>query len=47
MRGPLDTAVPIVSLLLTPQHLHAHTPQQEFFHEHFHVKEAEAAVACV
>ncbi len=42
-----DTDVPIISLVLTPQHFHEHDAHQKFFHEHFKVKGAEAAVACV
>jgi len=47
MRVQLDTDVPIISLVLTPQHFHEHGAHQKFFHEHFKVKGAEAAVACV
>ena len=47
MRVQLDTAVPIISLVLTPQHFHEHDTHHQFFHEHFKVKGAEAAVACV
>jgi 6,7-dimethyl-8-ribityllumazine synthase len=47
MRVQLDTDVPIISLVLTPQHFHEHEAHQKFFHEHFKVKGAEAAVACV
>lgn len=47
MRVQLDTEVPILSLVLTPQNFHEHAAHQQFFHEHFKVKGAEAAVACV
>ena len=47
MRVQLETAVPIISLVLTPQHFHEHEAHHKFFHEHFKVKGAEAAVACV
>jgi 6,7-dimethyl-8-ribityllumazine synthase len=47
MRVQLDTAVPIISLVLTPQHFHEHDAHHKFFHEHFKVKGVEAAVACV
>jgi 6,7-dimethyl-8-ribityllumazine synthase len=47
MRVQLDTEVPIISLVLTPQHFHEHDVHQKFFHEHFKVKGIEAAVACV
>ena len=47
MRIQLDTDVPIISMVLTPQNFHEHEAHQEFFHEHFKVKGAEAASACV
>ena len=47
MRVQLATAVPIISLVLTPQHFHEHDAHHKFFHEHFKVKGAEAAAACV
>ena len=47
MRVQLDTEVPIISLVLTPQHFHEHEAHHKFFQEHFKVKGAEAAVACV
>src|SRR6266496_2802193 len=47
MRIQLDTDVPIISLVLTPQNFHEHEAHQAFFHEHFKIKGAEAAVACV
>ena len=47
MRVQLDTEVPIISLVLTPQHFHEHDAHHKFFHEHFKVKGAEAAAACV
>ncbi len=47
MRIQLDTDVPIISLVLTPQTFHEHDAHQAFFHEHFRIKGAEAAVACV
>jgi 6,7-dimethyl-8-ribityllumazine synthase len=47
MRIQLDTDVPIISLVLTPQNFHEHDAHQAFFHEHFKIKGAEAAVACV
>ena len=47
MRVQLDTEVPIISLVLTPQHFHEHEAHQKFFYEHFKVKGVEAAVACV
>jgi 6,7-dimethyl-8-ribityllumazine synthase len=47
MQVQLDTEIPIISLVLTPQNFHEHKAYQQFFHEHFKVKGTEAAVACV
>src|SRR6267142_2044848 len=48
MRVQLETEVPIISLVLTPQNFHEHDDaHQKFFHEHFKVKGTEAATACV
>jgi 6,7-dimethyl-8-ribityllumazine synthase len=47
MQVQLDTEIPIISLVLTPQNFHEHEAHQQFFHEHFKVKGTEAAVACV
>lgn len=47
MRVQLDTETPILSLVLTPQAFHEHGEHHRFFHEHFKVKGAEAARACV
>jgi 6,7-dimethyl-8-ribityllumazine synthase len=46
MRVQLDTEVPVISAVLTPQRFHAHEEHQRFFREHFLVKGAEAAAAC-
>jgi 6,7-dimethyl-8-ribityllumazine synthase len=46
MRVQLDTEVPVISAVLTPQHFHEHATHAEFFHKHFVVKGAEAAHAC-
>jgi 6,7-dimethyl-8-ribityllumazine synthase len=46
MRVQLDTDVPIISAVLTPQRFHEHDTHQLFFREHFLVKGAEAAAAC-
>jgi 6,7-dimethyl-8-ribityllumazine synthase len=46
MRVQLETEVPIISLVLTPQSFHEHDTHKGFFHEHFKLKGAEAAVAC-
>ena len=42
----LETDVPIISAVLTPQRFHDHDEPRKFFHEHFLVKGAEAATAC-
>jgi len=47
MRVQLETHVPVISVVLTPHHFHGHAEHQDFFHEHFLVKGAEAARACV
>lgn len=46
MRVQIETEVPIISAVLTPQRFHEHAEHRRFFHEHFLVKGAEAAVAC-
>ena len=46
MRVQLETEVPIISAVLTPQRFHEHDEHQRFFREHFVVKGAEAAAAC-
>ncbi len=46
MRIQLETEVPIISAVLTPQSFHDHEEHRKFFAEHFVVKGAEAAVAC-
>jgi 6,7-dimethyl-8-ribityllumazine synthase len=46
MRVQLDTEVPVLSAVLTPQHFHEHATHAEFFHKHFVVKGAEVANAC-
>ena len=47
MRVQLETAVPVISAVLTPQRFHDHDDHRRFFREHFLVKGAEAAAACV
>lgn len=47
MQVQLETAVPVLSAVLTPHHFHEHEVHQAFFHEHFLAKGAEAARACV
>ena len=46
MRVQIDTEVPVISAVLTPQRFHEHQEHARFFREHFLVKGAEAASAC-
>ena len=46
MRLQLDTEVPVLSLVLTPQQFHEHETHRAFFSEHFITKGEEAALAC-
>jgi 6,7-dimethyl-8-ribityllumazine synthase len=46
MRVQLDTRVPVISAVLTPQNFHEHDEHKTFFYDHFVVKGAEAAAAC-
>jgi 6,7-dimethyl-8-ribityllumazine synthase len=46
MQVQLETEVPILSAVLTPQHFHEHDEHRRFFHDHFAVKGREAAEAC-
>jgi 6,7-dimethyl-8-ribityllumazine synthase len=46
MRVQLDTEVPVISAVLTPQRFHEHQEHKNFFLDHFVVKGAEAARAC-
>jgi len=46
MQVQLETEVPVISTVLTPQNFHEHGEHQRFFREHFLVKGAEAAAAC-
>jgi len=46
MRVQLDTEVPVISAVLTPQRFHEHDEHRTFFREHFVVKGREAARAC-
>jgi 6,7-dimethyl-8-ribityllumazine synthase len=46
MRVQLDTGVPVMSVVLTPQHFHEHEDHQKFFYDHFVIKGAEVAAAC-
>lgn len=47
MRVSLDTEVPVLSVILTPQNFHEHAEHQKFFFDHFKVKGKEAAGACL
>lgn len=47
MRVQLKAEVPVISAVLTPQRFHEHEEHRHFFHQHFLVKGAEAARACV
>ena len=47
MRVSLDTEVPVLSVILTPQNFHEHEEHNKFFFEHFKVKGREAASACL
>ena len=42
----LETEVPIISAILTPQRYHEHEEHHRFFFEHFRIKGKEAAIAC-
>jgi 6,7-dimethyl-8-ribityllumazine synthase len=46
MRVQLDTEVPVLSLVLTPQQFHEHETHRVFFRDHFIIKGEEAALAC-
>ncbi|WP_158898112.1 6,7-dimethyl-8-ribityllumazine synthase [Burkholderia sp. L27(2015)] len=47
MQVQLETEVPVFSAVLTPHHFHGHEEHQQFFSQHFVVKGAEVAQACV
>jgi len=47
MQVQLETETPVFSAVLTPHHFHDHPAQKRFFHDHFRIKGAEAAQACV
>ena len=47
MRVQLDTGVPVLSCVLTPQSFHGHAEHREFFARHFVGKGQEAARACL
>ena len=47
MRVQLDTGVPVLSVVLTPKDFHGHAEHHQFFLDHFVLKGAEAARACL
>ena len=47
MAVQLEVDIPVLSVVLTPHHFHAGDEHQQFFRDHFVVKGAEAARACV
>jgi 6,7-dimethyl-8-ribityllumazine synthase len=47
MRVQLDTFIPVISAVLTPQRFHEHDDHRRFFSAHFLVKGKEAAEACL
>jgi 6,7-dimethyl-8-ribityllumazine synthase len=47
MQVQLETGVPILSVVLTPHQFHSHETHEAFFAQHFRVKGAEAAEACI
>ena len=47
MRVQLDSGVPVLSVVLTPKDFHGHAEHTQFFLDHFVVKGAEAARACL
>ena len=46
MNVQLQTGVPVLSAVLTPQHFHEHEDHRKFFYDHFVIKGTEAAAAC-
>ena len=47
MQVQLETEVPVLSCVLTPQRFHEHAEHQTFFRDHFLVKGQEVARACL
>ena len=47
MKVQLETEVPIISMVLTPQQFHGHSEHVRFFQEHFKIKGTEAADALI
>src|SRR5580704_10179311 len=46
MKVQLETEVPVLSVVLTPQQFHEHDEHRAFFRRHFVTKGNEAALAC-
>lgn len=46
MSVQLETRIPVISAVLTPQQFHDHEEHRRFFFDHFKVKGVEAAEAC-
>lgn len=47
MQVQLETEVPVLSCVLTPQRFHEHAEHQAFFRDHFLIKGREVARACL
>jgi 6,7-dimethyl-8-ribityllumazine synthase len=47
MQVQLETEIPVLSCVLTPQRFHEHAEHQTFFCDHFRVKGREVALACM
>jgi len=47
MNVQLETEVPVFSVVLTPHHFHDHATHHQFYFDHFVLKGAEAAGACL
>jgi 6,7-dimethyl-8-ribityllumazine synthase len=47
MNVQLDTGIPVISAVLTPQNFHEHADHKKFFLAHFRIKGCEAAAACL
>ncbi len=47
MTVQLETEIPVISAVLTPQRFHEHEEHRAFFTRHFVLKGAEAATACL
>jgi len=47
MQEQMESGVPIVSVILSPHHFHDSEKHRQFFLDHFKVKGAEVAEACM